>query len=77
MGSLNRGAPHGFLASAVANEGLFIRTAEIPGWLESRRRAHCFSIRQIPFAQLTGWHFDPATANLVHASGRFFTVESG
>ena len=75
FGSAHRGPPHGFLASAAASEGLFIRTADIPAWLESRRKLHRFSIRQIAFAELTEWRFDPHTGNLGHASGRFFTVE--
>jgi dTDP-4-dehydro-6-deoxy-alpha-D-glucopyranose 2,3-dehydratase len=29
----------------------------------------------VPFADLTGWRFAPGTGNLVHDSGRFFSVE--
>lgn len=71
----SRSFSRGFLASALASEGHFLRTENIPAWLDSRRSVHQFSIRQIPFADLDRWHFDAATGNLGHASGRFFTIE--
>ncbi len=48
---------------------------EIRAWLGRRRREVPFSVERIPFAQLDGWSFAPDTGNLVHRSGRFFTVE--
>jgi oxidase EvaA len=68
-------ASPGFLASALASDGRFIRTGEIFSWLESRRRVHQFSIRQIPWSELDSWSFDSETGNLRHVTGRFFTVE--
>lgn len=65
----------GFFASALALEGQFVRTTDIPAWLESRRRLHQFSIQQIPFQNLVDWQFDLATGNLHHSSGRFFSIE--
>lgn len=65
----------GFFASALATEGYFLRTEDIPDWLESRRRVHQFSIRQIPLGGLDAWHRDPDTGNISHASGRFFSIE--
>ncbi|MFE3405768.1 NDP-hexose 2,3-dehydratase family protein [Streptomyces anulatus] len=50
-------------------------TDEILAWLAERRRAHGTRIRRIPFAELDGWSFQEDTGNLVHRSGRFFTVE--
>ncbi|WP_371625650.1 NDP-hexose 2,3-dehydratase family protein [Streptomyces sp. NBC_01116] len=50
-------------------------TAEIVAWLTERRRDHGTRIRRIPFAELDGWSFQDDTGNLVHRSGRFFTVE--
>ncbi|MFD1049298.1 NDP-hexose 2,3-dehydratase family protein, partial [Kibdelosporangium lantanae] len=32
-------------------------------------------VTRIPFADMTGWRFQPDTGNLVHDSGRFFTIE--
>lgn len=70
-----RFASPGFLASALASDGQFIRTSDILSWLESRRTVHQFSIRQIPWGDLDSWSFDPETGNLGHDSGRFFTIE--
>ncbi|MFJ4708105.1 NDP-hexose 2,3-dehydratase family protein [Streptomyces anulatus] len=76
------GAQRG-LASRIARSvaatgpatGARTTTAEIVAWLTERRRAHGTRIRRIPFAELDGWSFQEATGNLVHRSGRFFTVE--
>lgn len=61
--------------SARATEGARTRSADVPGWLAERSRAHPFAVRRIPFAELDGWSFQEGTGNLVHASGRFFSVE--
>jgi dTDP-4-dehydro-6-deoxy-alpha-D-glucopyranose 2,3-dehydratase len=44
-------------------------------WLQTRRHAHSFHVEEIPFSKLEKWTFDPATGNLKHDSGRFFTIE--
>ncbi|MFE6871520.1 NDP-hexose 2,3-dehydratase family protein [Kitasatospora sp. NPDC057692] len=53
-------------------------TATLAGfheWLDARSRADESRIDRIPFADMRGWGFDPETGNLVHDSGRFFSVE--
>ncbi|WP_084517908.1 NDP-hexose 2,3-dehydratase family protein [Microtetraspora niveoalba] len=50
-------------------------TAGFADWLACRGRAHRFRVDRIPLADLDGWEFAPDTGNLVHRSGRFFTVE--
>ena len=45
------------------------------GWLADRAKAHKYSVEPIPFASLDRWSFEEGTGNLVHGSGRFFTVE--
>ncbi|WP_399931218.1 NDP-hexose 2,3-dehydratase family protein [Streptomyces kanamyceticus] len=64
-----------FARSAAAAEGVAIRTADVPAWLAERRHAHDFRVDRIPFTELRGWDFAPGTGNLVHSSGRFFSVE--
>ncbi|WP_067800106.1 NDP-hexose 2,3-dehydratase family protein [Actinomadura formosensis] len=49
--------------------------ADFHTWFDARARAHSFQVERIPFADLTGWDFEPDTGNLVHESGRFFSVE--
>ncbi|WP_313895942.1 NDP-hexose 2,3-dehydratase family protein [Streptomyces sp. YIM 98790] len=63
-------------ASAAARDaGSQMRTAELTGWLAERTRAHRFSVLRIPLDELDGWFFAEHTGNLVHRSGRFFSVE--
>lgn len=62
-------------SAAVTDTGHQLRTDAFDDWLDARRRAHHFRVDRIPFAALDGWSFDPATGNLGHRSGRFFTVE--
>ncbi|GLU48715.1 NDP-hexose 2,3-dehydratase family protein [Nocardiopsis ansamitocini] len=64
-----------FARSAATLSGTRVETADCLAWLEQRRRAHPFLIRQIPFSELDGWSFAPDTGNLVHRSGGFFSVE--
>ncbi|GAB2862609.1 NDP-hexose 2,3-dehydratase family protein [Actinocorallia aurea] len=58
-------------AAPVASES----AAECHRWLRERADAHRFAIEPIPFGALRGWRFADGTGNLVHDSGRFFTVE--
>lgn len=49
-------------------------TAGFPGWFADRLRGHRFTVDRVPIDELDGWSADPATGDLGHASGRFFTV---
>ena len=64
-----------FLLSASTVQNPLMPSAEFPGWLDERRRAHAFEVEPIPFRELEGWSFEPSTGNLVHVSGRFFKIE--
>ncbi|AVH55998.1 MULTISPECIES: NDP-hexose 2,3-dehydratase family protein [Streptomyces] len=61
--------------SAATSRGARLATADFPGWLAARGRANAFRVDRVPFAELQGWSFEERTGNLVHRSGRFFTVE--
>ncbi|MEU3750668.1 MULTISPECIES: NDP-hexose 2,3-dehydratase family protein [Streptomyces] len=61
--------------SAASTAGAQLSTEAFPDWLEERRRAHRFRVDRIPFDALEGWSFEEGTGNLVHRSGRFFSVE--
>ncbi|MFE0037734.1 NDP-hexose 2,3-dehydratase family protein [Streptomyces sp. NPDC059015] len=61
--------------SAATGRGARVRTEDVRAWLAERRRAHAFHVERIPFAELGQWRFEQGTGNLVHRSGRFFTVE--
>lgn len=49
--------------------------ADVVAWVGQRRKAHRFSVRQVPLDALEDWRVDPETGNLRHATGRFFSVE--
>ncbi|MFI2778842.1 NDP-hexose 2,3-dehydratase family protein [Streptomyces sp. ALB3] len=72
---LDERLPHRFARSAATAEGAHLRTEDVARWLDGRRAAHRFQVDRIPLADLDGWSFQEGTGNLVHRSGRFFTVE--
>ncbi|OKJ21059.1 hypothetical protein AMK21_14195 [Streptomyces sp. CB00316] len=43
-------------------------------WWEERRRTAPLTVTPAPFADLAQWHFAPDCGDLVHTSGRFFSV---
>ncbi|MET9535591.1 NDP-hexose 2,3-dehydratase family protein [Streptomyces sp. NPDC006649] len=64
-----------FARSAATTEGAQLRTEDFARWLAGRGRANRFQVDRIPFDELVGWSFEEGTGNLVHRSGRFFSVE--
>ena len=34
-----------------------------------------FEVEPVPFSQMRGWHFEPDTGDLVHESGRFYSIQ--
>ncbi len=44
-------------------------------WLEETRAATTFHSELIPLKDVKGWSVDPASGNVQHASGEFFTIE--
>ncbi|MFJ9819112.1 NDP-hexose 2,3-dehydratase family protein [Streptomyces sp. NPDC101151] len=67
--------PRRLAASARAVDGVLPPTGTFDDWLEERRRAHPFRVDRVPFAEADGWSFAADTGNLVHRTGRFFSVE--
>ena len=64
-----------FLHSTLESEGQFISTNEVLKWIEEQRNAVKVDIDIIPFTKMCKWHFEDKTGNLVHDSGRFFSIE--
>lgn len=44
-------------------------------WFREAIARHHFQIEQIPFRSLEKWHFDKSSENIVHESGKFFSIE--
>jgi len=53
---------------------MFADLAEFHQWLAERRRAHTYEVTRVPLEDLDGWRTDERTGNIVHRSGRFFSV---
>jgi len=64
-----------FLNSAMTEQNPFNSTADILSWLRERNNEVQVTIRKIRFSELKQWHFAPDTGNLVHDSGKFFSIE--
>ncbi len=60
--------------SAATTDNPAMPTAQVEAWLADQVRAHAFEVDRIPFADLAGWTFDEPAGDLVHHSGRFFSV---
>ena len=61
--------------SAAAAHGAMTRGGDFDAWFAACRSATLFRVDRIPFAELDGWSFEDSTGNLVHRSGRFFSIE--
>lgn len=60
--------------SLESTKNPFNSTEDVIAWIGRRNREVEVKVTEMPFAQLRGWHFDGRTGNLVHDSGRFFSV---
>ena len=54
---------------------MFANIAEFQDWYGSRCRVQEYRVTRIALDDLDGWTTSPDTGNLVHRSGRFFSVE--
>ncbi|PSL52689.1 oxidase EvaA [Saccharothrix carnea] len=54
---------------------MFENLAGFFDWLDERRSANSYEVSVVGLDELDGWHTDPQTGNVAHASGRFFSVE--
>lgn len=64
-----------FLKSALTLDGAEMQTRDVLPWFWSRQAAHRFVIEPIPFAKMHLWRVHQDTGNLVHDSGKFFSIE--
>ncbi|MFI5823392.1 NDP-hexose 2,3-dehydratase family protein [Streptomyces rishiriensis] len=44
-------------------------------WFAARAGATDYRVKEVPLHSLAGWHSDPDTGNLVHRTGRFYSIE--
>ena len=70
----NRDRPGGVALPAVDRWG----SEDVPSlvaWLGEAQSPDLLRVRRRPLHALSDWTFDPATGNLRHRTGRFFTIE--
>lgn len=60
--------------SAEAVDGVATSAEEFESWFAERCAAQDHEVTRIPFSRMRNWTFAPGTGNLVHDSGRFFSV---
>jgi dTDP-4-dehydro-6-deoxy-alpha-D-glucopyranose 2,3-dehydratase len=66
---------HEFLKSALTEENPYLSTSDFFDWYKTRKKAHQYQIKEIPFSKLLEWSFDKQTGNISHSSGKFFSIE--
>lgn len=65
-----------FLRSALTLENLFVSTREAEAWLKARNAAITVNVEKIKLEELAPhWHFQEGTGNIVHQTGKFFSIE--
>lgn len=64
-----------FLHSALTLENSGMPLNEFPAWFDGVRDSKAFRVERIPFDRLDNWHFEEASGDLAHASGKFFRID--
>lgn len=63
------------LNSLLIQDGPSGTVEDILAWIQRRNREVVVKINTLPFKELVNWSFDPLTGNLLHDSGKFFSIE--
>lgn len=66
---------YNFLKSALTLDNPFMSTTQFLEWLEGKKKDVYHKISPIPFAAMQNWKFEETTGNLIHDSGKFFSIE--
>jgi len=64
-----------FLKSALTVENTMMPSEGFLAWMKAKNEQVHVRINQIPFSKMRLWHSDERTGNLVHQSGKFFSIE--
>ena len=64
-----------FMRSVTAPDSTSMPNAAVLAWVHQRRAAVAASITQVSLDSMQKWKRDPSTGNLLHDSGRFFSIE--
>lgn len=64
-----------FFRSALTVNEAQSGTSEILRWIQEKNAETVTSISIVPLTELKQWKFEPGSGNIVHSSGRFFSIE--
>ncbi len=64
-----------FLKSALTLENPFMPSNQFVEWMKEMNNNVHVNISKVPFNKLRLWHFDSNSHNLIHDSGKFFSIE--
>jgi oxidase EvaA len=64
-----------FFRSALVKDSSAIPTNEILEWIRKKNEEVSTIVNVIPLNEMRNWQFDKHTGNIVHESGRFFSIE--
>lgn len=71
----NRQIENDFFKSALAKGATVSSVPQILEWIRSKSAAVRTRVEPIPLESMRSWRFDKASGNIVHESGRFFSIE--
>ena len=66
---------HAILRSALTVETPYCTTDEVLAWLGIKAAELTMEVKRTSMSELDGWSFESDTGNLIHQSGRFFSIE--
>jgi oxidase EvaA len=61
--------------SVRARDGGVHSNTEVQAWLAERRRVQALTVERLPFTDMRDWRFNESHGDLVHRTGRFFSVQ--
>lgn len=62
------------LLECIKDENAFHTLAEVQEWFQAQRKACTMEVTEMPINALEKWKVDPATGNIEHDTGGFFSV---
>lgn len=64
-----------FIRSASALDSSVFPNAKLMAWIQERRAAVAARVTRVPLDGMRNWRRDASSGNIVHDSGRFFSIE--
>jgi oxidase EvaA len=72
---MNKSVEYHFLKSALTLKNPYLSIEKFLEWIEEKKAETKHVIKEIKFSEMSNWSFEKSTGNLVHDSGKFFSIE--